>query len=84
MIPAPPCVGRRLTGTSAAHSILLRVLDFIHNRFDGKALSVMLRLGPLILRNILRNRRRSLLTLASTAISLFSRDLAPATPDSGS
>lgn len=30
----------------------------------------MLRLAPLIVRNILRNRRRSLLTLASTAISL--------------
>lgn len=30
----------------------------------------MLRLGPLVLRNVLRNRRRSLLTLASTAISL--------------
>src|SRR5687767_3613305 len=30
----------------------------------------MLRLGPLILRNVLRNRRRSLLTLASTAVSL--------------
>lgn len=30
----------------------------------------MLRLGPLILRNVFRNRRRSLLTLASTAISL--------------
>ncbi len=30
----------------------------------------MLRLAPLILRNVLRNRRRSLLTLASTAISL--------------
>jgi putative ABC transport system permease protein len=30
----------------------------------------MLRLAPLIVRNVLRNRRRSLLTLASTAISL--------------
>jgi len=30
----------------------------------------MLQLAPLILRNILRNRRRSLLTLASTAVSL--------------
>src|SRR5438552_4058071 len=30
----------------------------------------MLRLGPLIVRNVLRNRRRSVLTLASTAISL--------------
>src|SRR5690242_8320914 len=30
----------------------------------------MLRLGPLILRNVLRNRRRSILTLASTAVSL--------------
>src|SRR5687768_7506573 len=30
----------------------------------------MLRLGSLILRNILRSRRRSLLTLASTAVSL--------------
>jgi putative ABC transport system permease protein len=30
----------------------------------------MLRLGPLIFRNVLRNRRRSLLTLASTAVSL--------------
>ncbi len=30
----------------------------------------MFRLGPLILRNVFRNRRRSLLTLASTAISL--------------
>ena len=30
----------------------------------------MFRLAPLILRNVLRNRRRSLLTLASTAISL--------------
>src|SRR4051812_26851849 len=30
----------------------------------------MLRLAPLILRNLLRNRRRSILTLASTAISL--------------
>jgi putative ABC transport system permease protein len=30
----------------------------------------MLRLGPLIVRNVLRNRRRSLLTLASTAVSL--------------
>jgi putative ABC transport system permease protein len=30
----------------------------------------MLTLGPLILRNVLRNRRRSLLTLASTAVSL--------------
>ena len=30
----------------------------------------MLKLGPLILRNVLRNRRRSLLTLASTAVSL--------------
>ena len=31
---------------------------------------LMLRLAPLILRNVLRNRRRTLLTLASTAISL--------------
>src|SRR5690348_11419014 len=30
----------------------------------------MLRLGPLIVRNVLRNRRRSALTLASTAVSL--------------
>src|SRR5215212_149594 len=30
----------------------------------------MFKLAPLILRNILRNRRRSLLTLASTAVSL--------------
>jgi putative ABC transport system permease protein len=30
----------------------------------------MLRLAPLVLRNVLRNRRRSLLTLASTAVSL--------------
>jgi putative ABC transport system permease protein len=30
----------------------------------------MLRLGPLILRNVVRNRRRTLLTLASTAVSL--------------
>src|SRR5439155_31852 len=30
----------------------------------------MLRLGPLIFRNVLRNRRRSLLTLASAAVSL--------------
>src|SRR6185369_7568605 len=30
----------------------------------------MLRLAPLIFRNVLRNRRRSILTLASTAISL--------------
>lgn len=30
----------------------------------------MIRLGPLILRNLLRNRRRSILTLASTAVSL--------------
>src|SRR6187402_502832 len=30
----------------------------------------MFRLGPLILRNVLRNRRRSLLTLASAAVSL--------------
>ncbi len=30
----------------------------------------MLRLAPLILRNVLRNRRRTLLTLASTAMSL--------------
>src|SRR5688572_22781214 len=30
----------------------------------------MLRLAPLILRNVLRNRRRTLLTLASTAVSL--------------
>jgi putative ABC transport system permease protein len=30
----------------------------------------MFRLGPLILRNVFRNRRRSLLTLASTAVSL--------------
>jgi putative ABC transport system permease protein len=30
----------------------------------------MLRLAPLIFRNVLRNRRRSLLTLASTAVSL--------------
>jgi putative ABC transport system permease protein len=30
----------------------------------------MLRLGPLILRNVIRNRRRTLLTLASTAVSL--------------
>lgn len=30
----------------------------------------MLRLAPLILRNVLRSRRRSLLTLASTAVSL--------------
>jgi len=30
----------------------------------------MLKLAPLILRNVLRNRRRSLLTLASTAVSL--------------
>ena len=30
----------------------------------------MLRLGPLILRNVLRNRRRTILTLASTAVSL--------------
>src|SRR5436309_8239665 len=32
--------------------------------------SSMLRLGPLILRNVLRNRRRSILTLASAAVSL--------------
>src|SRR4029078_4455417 len=30
----------------------------------------MLRLGSLVLRNVLRNRRRSLLTLASAAVSL--------------
>src|SRR5687768_1023650 len=30
----------------------------------------MFRLAPLIVRNVLRNRRRSLLTLASTAVSL--------------
>src|SRR5688572_9894492 len=30
----------------------------------------MLRLAPLIIRNVLRNRRRTLLTLASTAVSL--------------
>src|SRR3954454_13186809 len=30
----------------------------------------MLKLAPLILRNIMRNRRRSLLTLASTVVSL--------------
>src|SRR3954468_12914502 len=30
----------------------------------------MLRLGSLVVRNVLRNRRRSLLTLASTAVSL--------------
>src|SRR5258706_5978466 len=30
----------------------------------------MLRLGPLIFRNVLGNRRRTILTLASTAISL--------------
>src|SRR5690349_7191219 len=30
----------------------------------------MLRLGPLIFRNVFRNRRRGLLTLASTAVSL--------------
>src|SRR3954454_17458248 len=30
----------------------------------------MLRLGPLILRNVVRNRRRTLLTLASSAVSL--------------
>jgi putative ABC transport system permease protein len=30
----------------------------------------MLQLGPLILRNVLRNRRRTILTLASTAVSL--------------
>src|SRR5438445_2793676 len=30
----------------------------------------MLRLGPLIVRNVLRNRRRTVLTLASTAVSL--------------
>src|SRR5690242_12675717 len=30
----------------------------------------MLRLGPLIFRNVLRNRRRTILTLASTAVSL--------------
>lgn len=30
----------------------------------------MFRLGPLILRNVFRNRRRTLLTLASTAVSL--------------
>src|SRR5690349_10666028 len=30
----------------------------------------MFRLAPLILRNVLRNRRRSLLTLASAAVSL--------------
>ena len=30
----------------------------------------MLQLGPLIIRNVLRNRRRTLLTLASTAVSL--------------
>ena len=30
----------------------------------------MLKLGPLILRNVLRNRRRTLLTLMSTAVSL--------------
>src|ERR1700740_1826788 len=30
----------------------------------------MLRLGSLIVRNVLRNRRRTLLTLASTAVSL--------------
>src|ERR1700761_4351047 len=30
----------------------------------------MLRLAPLVIRNVLRNRRRSILTLASTAVSL--------------
>src|SRR6185312_11741168 len=30
----------------------------------------MFRLGPLIVRNVLRNRRRTVLTLASTAVSL--------------
>lgn len=30
----------------------------------------MLRLGPLVVRNVLRNRRRTVLTLASTAVSL--------------
>src|SRR5262245_13829965 len=30
----------------------------------------MLRLAPLIVRNVLRNRRRTLLTLASTVVSL--------------
>src|SRR6185369_11426954 len=30
----------------------------------------MLRMAPLILRNVLRNRRRTILTLASTAVSL--------------
>src|SRR5262245_3930775 len=30
----------------------------------------MLKLGPLIIRNVLRNRRRSILTLASTVVSL--------------
>ena len=30
----------------------------------------MFRLGPLIFRNVLRNRRRSILTLASAAVSL--------------
>ncbi len=30
----------------------------------------MFKLGPLIIRNVLRNRRRSILTLASTAVSL--------------
>jgi putative ABC transport system permease protein len=39
-------------------------------RSDRDVKTAMLRLGPLILRNVLRNRRRSLLTLASTAISL--------------
>ncbi|HWE92819.1 MAG TPA: FtsX-like permease family protein [Tepidisphaeraceae bacterium] len=36
----------------------------------GKRHPPMLKLGPLILRNVLRNRRRSILTLASTAVSL--------------
>ena len=30
----------------------------------------MLRLAPLVFKNVLRNRRRTLLTLASTAVSL--------------
>src|ERR1700761_8675715 len=52
----------------------MRLCRFITFRFLisllKTAISRMLTLIPLVVRNVLRNRRRSLLTLASTAISL--------------
>ena len=58
-----------LTGTRATRKVgLQRVRTTRALKFE--TFSTMFRLGSLIFRNILRNRRRTILTLASTAVSL--------------